>query len=91
MTTPPSYRKINPGASAVLQLTLVSASLQLSTLNEYAEINIGQRLSTLAGVAQVAIFGPQKYAVRVQVDPDLLTTRGISIDEVQRALVARFN
>jgi len=88
MTTPPSYRKINPGASAVLQLTLVSASLQLSTLNEYAEINIGQRLSTLAGVAQVAIFGPQKYAVRVQVDPDLLTTRGISIDEVQRALAA---
>src|SRR6266849_5064512 len=88
MTTPPSYRKINPGASAVLQLTLISASLPLSTLNEYAEINIGQRLSTLAGVAQVAIFGPQKYAVRVQVDPDLLTTRGISIDEVQRALAA---
>jgi HAE1 family hydrophobic/amphiphilic exporter-1 len=88
MTTPPSYRKINPGASAVLQLTLVSASLPLSTLNEFAEINIGQRLSTLAGVAQVAIFGPQKYAVRVQVDPDLLATRGISIDEVQKALTA---
>jgi HAE1 family hydrophobic/amphiphilic exporter-1 len=88
MTTPPSYRKVNPGASAVLQLTLVSKSLPLSTVNEFAEINIGQRLSTLPGVAQIAIFGPQKYAVRVQVDPDLLAARGISIDEVQRAVAA---
>jgi HAE1 family hydrophobic/amphiphilic exporter-1 len=88
MTTPPSYRKINPGAAAVLQLTLTSESLPLSTLNEYAEINIGQRLSTLPGVAQITIFGPQKYAVRVQVDPDLLAIRGIGLDEVQRALAA---
>src|SRR5712675_1595640 len=88
MTTPPSYRKVNPGASAVLQLTLVSQSLPLSTVNEFAEINIGQRLSTLPGVAQIAIFGPQKYAVRVQVDPDLLAARSISIDEVQRAVAA---
>jgi HAE1 family hydrophobic/amphiphilic exporter-1 len=88
MTTPPSYRTVNPGASAVLQLTLVSQSLPLSTVNEFAEINIGQRLSTLPGVAQIAIFGPQKYAVRVQVDPDLLAARGISIDEVQRAVAA---
>ncbi len=51
-------------------------------------INIGQRLSTLPGVAQVSIFGPQKYAVRVQVDPDLLATRGISMDEIQRAIAA---
>jgi HAE1 family hydrophobic/amphiphilic exporter-1 len=88
MTTPPSYRKVNPGAAAVLQLTLTSESLPLSTLNEYAEINIGQRLSTLPGVAQITIFGPQKYAVRVQVDPDLLAIRGIGLDEVQRALAA---
>src|SRR5262249_58663893 len=88
MTTPPSYRKINPGASAVLQLTLVSKSLPASTVNEFAEINIGQRLSTLPGVAQVDIFGPQKYAVRVQVDPDLLASRGISMDAMQRAIAA---
>src|SRR5260370_19487446 len=88
MTTPPSYRKVNPGASAVLQLTLVSQSLPLSTVNEFAEINIGQRLSTLPGVAQVSIFGPQKYAVRVQIDPDLLAARGISMDEIQRAIPA---
>jgi HAE1 family hydrophobic/amphiphilic exporter-1 len=88
MTSPPSYRKVNPGAAAVLQLTLTSASLPLSTLNEYAEINIGQRLSTLSGVAQINIFGPQKFAVRVQVDPDLLAIRGIGLDEVQKALAA---
>ena len=88
MTTPPTYRKVNPGASAILQLTLTSDTLPLTTLNEYAEINIGQRLSTLQGVAQIAIFGIQKYAVRVQVDPDLLAMRGIGLDEVQRALAA---
>src|SRR5437899_2575384 len=88
MTTPPTYRKVNPGASAILQITLTSEALPLTTLNEYAEINIGQRLSILPGVAQVSIFGVQKYAVRVQVDPDLLATRSIGLDEVQRALAA---
>src|SRR5580765_1849500 len=75
MTTPPSYRKVNPGSAAVLQITLTSDNLPLSTLNEFAEVNIGQRLSTLPGVAQITIFGPQKYAIRVQVDPDLLAAR----------------
>jgi HAE1 family hydrophobic/amphiphilic exporter-1 len=88
MTTPPTYRKVNPGASSILQITLTSESLPLTTLNEYAEINIGQRLSTLPGVAQINILGVQKYAVRVQVDPDLLAMRGIGLDEVQRALAA---
>jgi HAE1 family hydrophobic/amphiphilic exporter-1 len=88
MTTPPSYRKVNPGSAAVLQMTLTSDTLPLSTLNEYAEINIGQRLSTLDGVAQVSIFGPQKFAVRVQVDPDLLAARSIGLDDVQKALQA---
>jgi len=88
MTTPPSYRKVNPGSAAVLQMTLTSDTLPLSTLDEYAEVNIGQRLSTLDGVAQINIFGPQKYAVRVQVDPELLAARGIGLDEVQRALQA---
>jgi HAE1 family hydrophobic/amphiphilic exporter-1 len=88
MTTPPSYRKVNPGAAAVLQIVLTSASLPLSPLNEYADVNIGQRLSTLSGVAQISIFGPQKFAIRVQVDPDLLAARGIGLDEVQRALAA---
>ena len=65
-----------------------AAVLPLPIINEYVEINIGQRISTLPGVAQVFTYGSQKYAVRVQVDPDLLAIRGIGLDEVQKALAA---
>src|SRR5712691_7342194 len=88
MTTPPNYRKVNPADTPVMSLTLKSATVPMSTINEYVEINIGQRISTLPGVAQVFTYGSQKYAVRVQVDPDLLAVRGIGLDEVQRALAA---
>ena len=88
MTTPPSYRKVNPSDTPVVLLTLKSATVPLSVINEYVEINIGQRISTLPGVAQVFTYGSQKYAIRVQVDPDLLAIRGIGLDEVQKALAA---
>jgi hydrophobic/amphiphilic exporter-1 (mainly G- bacteria), HAE1 family len=88
MTTPPSYRKVNPSDTPVLFLTLKSDTVPLPTINEYVEINIGQRVSTLPGVAQVVTYGSQKYAIRVQVDPDLLAIRGIGLDEVQKALAA---
>lgn len=88
MTTPPSYRKVNPSDTPVLLLTLKSDSLPLPVINEYVETNIGQRVSTLPGVAQVFTYGSQKYAVRVQVDPELLAIRGIGLDEVQKALAA---
>jgi HAE1 family hydrophobic/amphiphilic exporter-1 len=88
MTIPPNYRKVNPTDTPVMSLTLKSATVPMSTINEYVEINIGQRVSTLPGVAQVFTYGSQKYAVRVQVDPDLLAMRGIGLDEVQKALAA---
>jgi hydrophobic/amphiphilic exporter-1 (mainly G- bacteria), HAE1 family len=88
MTTPPTYRKVNPSDTPVLLLTLKSETVPLSVVNEYVEINVGQRVSTLPGVAQVATYGSQKYAIRVQVDPDLLAIRGIGLDEVQKALAA---
>jgi len=88
MTTPPNYRKVNPTDTPVMSLTLKSATVPMSTINEYVEINIGQRVSTLPGVAQVFTYGSQKYAVRVQVDPNLLAMRGIGLDEVQKALAA---
>jgi len=88
MTPPPNYRKVNPTDTPVMSLTLKSATVPMSTINEYVEINIGQRVSTLPGVAQVFTYGSQKYAVRVQVDPDLLAMRGIGLDEVQKALAA---
>jgi len=86
MPTPPSYQKVNPADQPVLYLALYSPTLPLSTVNEYADTFIAQRVSTVSGVAQVLIYGSQKYAVRVQLDPDALASRGIGIDEVGQAV-----
>lgn len=86
MPTPPSYQKVNPADQPILYLALSSPTLPLSTVNEYAETFIAQRVSTVSGVAQVLVFGSQKYAVRLQLDPDALASRGIGIDEVGQAV-----
>ncbi|HVT16200.1 MAG TPA: efflux RND transporter permease subunit [Thermoanaerobaculia bacterium] len=86
MPTPPSYQKVNPAAQAVLYLELTSDTLPLSTLDEYGETMMAQRISTVSGVAQVLVYGAQKYAVRVQPDPRALSSRGIGIDEVAQAV-----
>ncbi|TXL81997.1 acriflavine resistance protein B [Vineibacter terrae] len=88
MTTPPSFRKVNPADSPVLLLALSSSTLPLSTLNEYAETLLSPSLSTLGGVAQVSIYGAQKYAVRIQVDPRALASTGIGVDQIQTAVAA---
>ncbi|MBY0494729.1 MAG: efflux RND transporter permease subunit [Cyanobacteria bacterium] len=85
MPNPPSYNKVNPGDQPVIFLALRSATLPLSTVNEYAE-TIGQRISMVNGVAQVQLFGAAKYAVRVDLDPRRLSARGIGIDEVATAI-----
>ena len=90
MPTPPTYQKVNPADQPVLYLALSSPTLPLYRVDEYAQTNLAQRISTVTGVAQVQVFGSQKYAVRVQVDPRALTTRGIGLDEVEQAL-ARSN
>jgi HAE1 family hydrophobic/amphiphilic exporter-1 len=86
MPRPPSYQKVNPAEQAVLYLTLSSDSLPLYTVTEYADIMLAQRISMVGGVSRVQVFGEQKYAVRVQVDPDKLAAHNIGIDEVQRAI-----
>lgn len=86
MPSPPSYRKVNPAEHPVLYLSLSSPTLPLSAVNEYAETLLAQRISMVSGVAQVMIYGAQKYAVRVQVDPKALASRGIGIDEVAGAI-----
>jgi HAE1 family hydrophobic/amphiphilic exporter-1 len=85
---PPSFRKANPADSPILFLAVSSPTLSLSALDEYAETFLAQRISTVDGVAQVQVFGSQKYAVRVQVDPQALVARGIGIDEVAAAVDA---
>ncbi|HUM14647.1 MAG TPA: efflux RND transporter permease subunit [Candidatus Nitrosotalea sp.] len=86
MPTPPSYKKVNPADQPILYLSLSSPTLPLYVVDEYAQTNLSQRISTIAGVAQVQIFGSQKYAVRAQLDPSAMATLGIGIDEVQKAL-----
>ena len=88
MTEPPSYRKVNPADAPILILTLRSEIAPLPDMDAFAQQVISPALSTIDGVAQVTIFGSQKYAVRVQLDPDVLSARGIGVDEVQAAVSA---
>ena len=88
MTNSPSFRKVNPADWPILYLRISSPTLPLYELNEYADTLIGQRLSMVKGVAQVVVYGQKKYAVRVQLDPDALASRGLGIDEVSDAIMA---
>jgi HAE1 family hydrophobic/amphiphilic exporter-1 len=90
MTIPPSFRKVNPADFPVLFVTLASTTLPLSAVNEYGDITVGQALSQLPGVAQVTIFGAQKFAIRVQADPEAAAARGLSLEDI-RAAVSRAN
>lgn len=85
---PPMLRKVNPSDAPILFLAFTSKALPLSQLDEVAETRVAQRLSMLSGVAQVLVFGSQKYAVRVYVDPNALNRRGLSLDRVIASLQA---
>ncbi|MBD8881120.1 efflux RND transporter permease subunit [Rhodanobacter sp. 7MK24] len=86
MPTPPTFRKVNPADKAILYLTLSSDTLPLSTVDEYAETQLAQELSMIEGVAQVGVFGSQKYAVRISVDPAKLAANGVGIDVLEQAV-----
>ena len=90
MTTPPSFRKVNPGDFPVLYLSMRSDTMELSKINDYAETLLAPQLSQLSGVAQVLVYGAQKRAVRVQVDPVAAAVRKISLEDV-RSVVAKAN
>ena len=86
MPAPPSYQKSNPGDQSALVLMLSSSTVPLSVLDEYGQQTIAQRISMVTGVAQVDVFGSQKYAVRIDVDPRQLAAHSIGIDEVANAV-----
>src|SRR5690606_15971802 len=90
MTTPPTFRKVNPADAPIFYIAFTSKTLRMSALNEYAENTLAQRISTVRGVAQVTVYGSRKYAVRIDLDPDALAGRGLGIDTVAEA-VARGN
>src|SRR6187455_1596719 len=90
MTTPPFFRKVNPGDFPVLYISMRSDTMPLSAINDYAETVLAPQISQLPGVAQVLVYGTQKFAVRVQVDPVAAAARNISLDDV-RNVVAKAN
>ncbi|HMA53663.1 MAG TPA: efflux RND transporter permease subunit, partial [Acidobacteriota bacterium] len=88
MPSPPTYQKVNPASTPVLFILLSSETLPLSTLDDYAQTTLAQRISQVSGVAQVAVYGAQTYAVRIQLDPDALASKGIGIDQASQAVQA---
>src|SRR5664279_224562 len=90
MTTPPFFRKVNPGDFPVLFISMRSDTMPLSLVDDYAETVVAPQLSQLPGVAQVSVYGAQKFAVRVQVDPAAAAARNISLDDI-RNVVAKTN
>jgi HAE1 family hydrophobic/amphiphilic exporter-1 len=86
MPTPPTFRKVNPADQPILIMSLNSPTMPLSTLDSYAENMIAQRISMISGVALVNVYGATKYAVRAQVDPTILASRGIALSEVEAAI-----
>ena len=86
MTVPPSYRKINPADTPVLVVRMSSPSISLSEINQYAENLVSPNLSTISGVAQVLVYGAKRYAVRIQVHPDALANRNLTVDDIAVAV-----
>ncbi|HET7185100.1 MAG TPA: efflux RND transporter permease subunit [Terriglobales bacterium] len=86
LPSPPTYQKVNPADQPVLYLSVSSPTLRLSEVDEYAETMLAQRISMVSGVAQVFVYGAQKYAVRAQLDPKKLAAHQIGIDEVNQAV-----
>src|SRR5207237_1939229 len=86
LPAPPTYQKVNPADQPVLYLSVSSPTLRLSDVDEYAETLLAQRISMVSGVAQVFVYGAQKYAVRAQLDPKKLAAHQIGIDEVNQAV-----
>ncbi|HCE44219.1 MAG TPA: acriflavine resistance protein B [Lentisphaeria bacterium] len=86
MPSPPSYTKVNPADQPILFVSMTSPTLPLYTLDYYAQTIISQKISTLSGVAQVQIYGSQKYAVRIELNPKQMAFLGVGIDEVQNAV-----
>ena len=83
---PPTLRKVNPADNAILILALSAEHVPMQKLDEFADVHMAQRFSTVNGVAQVQIFGSQKYAVRLFVDPNALSNRGLGLDKVVSAI-----
>jgi len=88
MPTPPSFQKVNPADFPVIYLSLNSETLPLYQVDEYAETMMAERIGMLPGVAQVQVFGAQKFAVRIQANPEAMAAKGLTFDDITNAVAA---
>ena len=88
MTAPPTYRKLNPADAPILVMSARSDTLPIAVVDEYADSFLAQQISQMSGVAQVSLGGEQRPAIRVQVDPAKLASRGLTLEEIRTALVS---
>jgi hydrophobe/amphiphile efflux-1 (HAE1) family protein len=87
MTTPPSYKKVNPADSPIIMLSVRSDTMPLTTVDDYGDLFLAQQISQVPGVAQVSIFGDRQPAIRIQVDPGMLASTGVTLEEIRNTLV----
>src|SRR6201999_3899884 len=80
---PPTIRKVNPADTPIILLALTSDTLPLTTVDAYAENILLPKISQISGVGQVGIGGQEKPAIRVQVNPQALASRGLSLEDVR--------
>jgi hydrophobe/amphiphile efflux-1 (HAE1) family protein len=88
MTTPPSYKKVNPADSPIIMLSVRSDTMPLTTVDDYGDLYLAQQISQVSGVAQVSIFGDRTPSIRIQVDPAKLASSGVTLEEIRSMLVS---
>ncbi len=87
LPSPPTYQKVNPSDTPILLLAVQSETLPLTVVDDYTENVIAQQISQITGVGQVFIAGKQKPAVRIEADPDKLTARGLTLEDMRQAMM----
>jgi HAE1 family hydrophobic/amphiphilic exporter-1 len=87
MTTPPSYKKVNPADSPILLLSARSDTMPLTEVDDYGDLFLAQQISQVPGVAQVTIFGDKTPSIRIQVDPAKLAASGVTLEDIRGTLV----
>jgi multidrug efflux pump subunit AcrB len=88
MTTPPSYKKVNPADSPILLLSARSETMPLTEVDDYADRFLAQQISQISGVAQVSIFGDMVPSIRIQIDPAKLAASGITLEDIRGTLAS---
>eukprot|EP01031_Cornospumella_fuschlensis_P010282 gene10282-12602_t len=88
MTSPPSYRKVNPADTPILTLAVTSNTLPLPQVHDLVDTRIAQKLAQIPGVGMVSLAGGQRPAIRVQINPGELASRGLNFSDVRAAITA---